>query len=306
MSTPTILCVGTVTLDLLLVTDTVPAEDTRVEASDVSLAGGGNSANSAVAIARLGLPVEFCGTIGDDRAGELVLGELEAAGVGTSLVVRQPGGITAQSAVIVSSVTGARTIITHPAPPPPPIPRGFSITHLDKAGWRGVPTGGLTGTRVSVDDGNRIPDLDVSLLEWYVPTAIVLRERFGTTDPVEGARRARAAGARTVVATDGANGSFGLDDSGLHFAPALPITPYSTLGAGDVFHGALLAGIALGRPLVDAMAFANVTAALSCRALDGRTGIPGIEEVDSTLGALERGILSDEEIVARFAASGSA
>ena len=300
MSTPTILCVGTVTLDLLLVTDRIPDEVRRVEASAVSLAGGGNAANSAVAIARLGLPVEFCGAIGDDRAGELVLDELAAEGVGTSLVERRKGGVTAQSAVVVSSITGARTIITHPAPPPPPIPRGFDITHLDKAGWRGMPAGGLTGTRVSVDDGNAIPDLDVSLLEWYVPTAIVLRERFGTHDAVEAARRARAAGAQTVVATAGAAGSFGLDAAGLSFAPALPITPFSTLGAGDVFHGALLAAIALGHPLAEALRFANVTAALSCRALDGRSGIPRLDEVEATLDQLDQTVLSEADIVARF------
>jgi sulfofructose kinase len=293
-------CIGTVSLDMILSTEYLPEEDGRVEANEVSLTGGGNAANAAVAIARLGLPVEFCGTVGDDRAGALVIDDLVAEGVGTSFIEVRRGGITAQSAVIVSAGTGARTIITHPAPPPPSVPRGFDIAHLDKAGWRGVPTDGIPGTRLSVDDGNVIPDLDVSLLEWYVPTAIVLCGRYGGDDAVGAARRARSAGAKTVVATAGSAGSFGLDQRGLFFAPALPIVPRSTLGAGDVFHGALIAAFALGSALPEAIRFANVTAALSCRGLDGRSGIPRRDEVEQVLAGLEAPSLENQQIVEHF------
>lgn len=302
---PTIVCVGTVALDMIVSTEHLPAEDERVEATGVALAGGGNAANAAVAIARLGLPVEFCGTVGDDRAGELVIDELRAEGVGTELVERRRGGTTAQSAVVVTASTGARTIITHPAPPPPTIPRGFSITHLDKAGWRGMPAAGIPDTRVSIDDGNLIAGLDLALLEWYVPTALVLRQRYATHDAVEAARRARGDGARVVVATEGASGSFGLDDAGLHFAAALPISPVSTLGAGDVFHGAFIAAMALELPLTDALRFANVTAALSCRALDGRSAIPSRSEVEQVLTGIDTVDLDDDAVSARFRAVGS-
>jgi sugar/nucleoside kinase (ribokinase family) len=46
-----------------------------------------------------------------------------------------------------------------------------------------------------------------------------------------------------------------------------------------VFHGALLAALVWERPLNEALAFANECAALSCRALDGRSAIPRLEEV---------------------------
>jgi sugar/nucleoside kinase (ribokinase family) len=54
----------------------------------------------------------------------------------------------------------------------------------------------------------------------------------------------------------------------------------STLGAGDVFHGALLAALLDGQPIDDALRFANAAAGLSCRALDGRSGIPSRREVE--------------------------
>ena len=299
--TPSILCVGTVSLDLILVAPRMPDADERIEASDVALSGGGNAANAAVAIARLGLPVQFCGTVGGDRAGDWVIAELAAAGVGVDLVRRHKNATTAQSAVIVSSDSGERAIVTYPPPPPPPVPAGFDIVHLDKAGWVSMPPRGIPGSRVSVDDGNLIPDLNLSLLAWYVPTAAVIRERYSTPDAVRAARLAQAEGAECVIATEGPSGSFGLGQAGtLVYAPPLPVKPRSTLGAGDVFHGALLAALALGQDLEDALRFANVTAALACRGLDGRSAIPIRGEVESQLQHLTPSSLSEEGISQLF------
>ena len=62
-------------------------------------------------------------------------------------------------------------------------------------------------------------------------------------------------------------------------------TILSTLGAGDVFHGALVAAVVQGLPLDQQLAFANVTAALSCRGLDGRSRIPSLAEVEAAMPA---------------------
>jgi sulfofructose kinase len=48
----------------------------------------------------------------------------------------------------------------------------------------------------------------------------------------------------------------------------------STLGAGDAFHGGLLAALLEHRPVEDALARANAVAAASTRALDGRSALP--------------------------------
>jgi sugar/nucleoside kinase (ribokinase family) len=58
----------------------------------------------------------------------------------------------------------------------------------------------------------------------------------------------------------------------------------STLGAGDVFHGALLAYLCEGAALAHALRAANTAASLSCRALDGRSAIPTRVELEAALG----------------------
>jgi sugar/nucleoside kinase (ribokinase family) len=65
--------------------------------------------------------------------------------------------------------------------------------------------------------------------------------------------------------------------------PAHPVDVVSTLGAGDVFHGALLASLVRGLELRDALVHANACAALSCRALDGRSAIPTWDELERSI-----------------------
>ena len=75
--------------------------------------------------------------------------------------------------------------------------------------------------------------------------------------------------------------------------PSFGVDVVSTMGAGDVFHGALLAGLAEGRDLRAAVVFANAVAAMSCRALDGRAAIPSRQEADAFVQAKGRDPVKD-------------
>jgi sulfofructose kinase len=68
----------------------------------------------------------------------------------------------------------------------------------------------------------------------------------------------------------------------------LPVSAVSTLGAGDVFHGALLAAIVRGLPWPERLAYAAAAAGLSCRALDGRSAIPAHAETLAAASAAAR------------------
>jgi len=73
--------------------------------------GGGSSANTIFALARLGLNCGFVGACGEDEFGDLVLSELAHAGVDLSLVVR---GGTTSLAIIVLDPERDRFIIVSP------------------------------------------------------------------------------------------------------------------------------------------------------------------------------------------------
>jgi sulfofructose kinase len=131
-----------------------------------------------------------------------------------------------------------------------------------------------------VDEGSPIEDLDLGRVQVYAPALAMLARRYPGAAPEIAMRAARDAGAAEVVTTLGADGVRTLDETGEARIPAYATDVVSTLGAGDVFHGALIAALVDGRPLREAAAWASVVAALSCAGLDGRSAIPTRESAD--------------------------
>jgi sulfofructose kinase len=267
----TVACVGLATRDTILAVPEHPPADGRVVASDLVVAGGGPAATAAVTLARLGVDVAFFGVVGDDEAGTFVRDGLAAEGVDVTGLAVAPGARTPQSVILVDP-DGSRSIVHRPGDAEiPPVEPDAEWVHVDHAGY------GRARGRLSVDGGNPIPGLDLRGVALYAPTEERLGEDFGD------ARAALDAGAETVVVTRGAGGSVGYTLGGAVEAAGVPCEPVSTLGAGDVFHGALLAFIAGGASLADALRAANTAASLSCRALDGRSAIPTLDELKGFL-----------------------
>jgi len=157
---------------------------------------------------------------------------------------------------------------------------------------------------VSLDAGNApIEGLDLAVVDLFAPTRASLVARYGTEDADLAASRALAEGVHAVVATDGPRGCEAWwDEEGAGYArgsrpgvagharsPAYGGVGrvVSTLGAGDVFHGALLAGLLAGGGWPAALRRANVVAGLSCRARTARDGVPDQEEVDAALARID-------------------
>jgi sulfofructose kinase len=282
-SAPYVVCVGAATLDTILAVPRHPGPDDRVVASELVRAGGGPAATAAVTLARLGVPVHLVAAVGDDDAGAAIREGLERAGVDVSEVAVVAGGRSAESAILIEADGGERTIVAFLGTLPPlelsprerALCRGAAWTHVDHIGYPAVRG---SEVKLSVDAGNPVAGLDLRTVSLYGPTEPALREAVGD------ARWALAAGAELVVVTCGADGSVGYTRDGeVMKALALEVDVVSTLGAGDVFHGALLARLVHDVPLADALAAANACAALSCRALDGRSAIPTADELESAL-----------------------
>ncbi|MBM4043150.1 MAG: sugar kinase [Planctomycetes bacterium] len=65
--------------------------------------------------------------------------------------------------------------------------------------------------------------------------------------------------------------------------PAFKVEVVDTTGCGDVFHGAFTFGLGEGWDVARNARFASAVAALKCRALGGRTGIPTRAETEAFL-----------------------
>lgn len=296
-----VVCVGSVTADLIAVVDHMPAADERVESPAFVEAGGGPAATAAVALARLGARVAFCGVVGPGAAGARSRELLDAEGVDTRWLRVRPGGRTAQSMIIVSRSAGSRSIVTVPclAPEPADVPVTASPwIHTDQTGYAAV-RAALAGcppdgrARLSVDAGNPIPGITMRGVDLYVPTVSRLVADFPRASVSESLEAALQAGARAVVATDGGRGAYVRSLGTWELVPSFDLEVVSTMGAGDVFHGALLAGFVDRLEQRDAVVFANAVAALSCRAIDGRSAIPSRPEAAAFVQASGRSPVQD-------------
>jgi sugar/nucleoside kinase (ribokinase family) len=96
-------------------------------------------------------------------------------------------------------------------------------------------------------------------------------------------RALTALGPRFAAITAGEQGCYYTDGDEARHCPAFSLDVVDTTGAGDVFHGAFAFALANQWPAAKSVEFASAAAALSCRALGGRRGIPTLEE---TLGFL--------------------
>ncbi len=279
-----VLCVGVATLDRLVVVDALPGDDERVLVDPFVVAGGGPAATAAVALARLGARVALSTVVGSDEAGRQVLAGLEAEGVDLRWAEVRDDVRTTESIVFVNRRRQTRTIVTTPsrAPAPGSVPVAVAPwVHVDQTGYSAVRAAMSSSPAVpslSVDAGNGIDDLDLAGIALYAPTLGRLQARHPTGDIAASLSAARTAGAATVVATAGSDGAYVLDGDELVHVPAVATDVVSTLGAGDVFHGALLAAVVAGAGHVQAVRIAAAAAAASCRALDGRSAIPRVAD----------------------------
>lgn len=291
MTVPVIACVGLATIDTIALVPHYPASNERVEAREIVVAGGGPAATAAVTIAKLGMRAAFIGRVGADSAGDRILAELKDHGIDVSGVAIDQQQPSAASTIVVDEQTADRAICTRPQPRLTIDPGSAAAdvlgqadwVHVDHLGWPAISNwlGEAASPLLSVDAGNPLEEPDLGKFDLYVPTLSALADRYRPAPARTLIASALAEGARAVVATDGSRGSWGMSPGqSLHHVPALQVNAVSTLGAGDVYHGALVAGIASTLPLNEAMRLASAIAALSCRALDGRSAIPTAEEFE--------------------------
>ncbi|MFH1132575.1 MAG: PfkB family carbohydrate kinase, partial [Pseudomonadota bacterium] len=87
----------------------------------------------------------------------------------------------------------------------------------------------------------------------------------------------------TVVVTMGKEGCMGLDNGKIARQSAFSVKAVDTNGAGSVFWGGFCFGLLNKWPFEKCLKVASIAAALSCRELGARAGIPSLAEVESRI-----------------------
>ncbi len=284
---------GVNALDLIAVIDGFPAPDSKVPIRDFDVQGGGMTATAMVACARLGLKSRYIGKIGTDLWSRLSLRLIAKEGVDVRGVIRAKGSPGHVSLVLADRGTGQRALFfRRPAAydiRPDELDRGVitsgRLLHVDGvdagAAVQAIAWAREAGMRVTMDGERIVPGIEKV---WPRVDLLVCNPRFlasvaGTTAPEDGLRFLAARGPSRVAVTLAEHGVLALTEGRIIRVPGLPIVAVDTNGAGDVFHGACAIGELRNWPFEWTLAFANAVAAMKCRALGGRAGIPALGEV---------------------------
>lgn len=312
---PQIVGLGMATLDVLLRLREMPTWEHGTRLSDFGFDGGGPCGTAMVAAAKLGARVGFIGTAGNDVPAELKLRSFVEAGVDLSRMVHRDAPEDQIIIVHVHEETGERLFsgVSRPTDmkiQPEELDRdyisGAEVLHLDgyhldaamqAAAWMqaaGKPVvmdGSKTNRPVSPDRRALVARVDV-----LISGSGFVENLTGEPDLWDALEATLAVGPSVAVQTEGDRGSFAVARSArfgevrLH-TPAFPCRPIDTTGAGDVFHGAFIAGMLHDWSLADILTFATAVSAIKCTRLGGRAGIPDFDEVMGFLAERGRGRL---------------
>jgi sulfofructose kinase len=298
MSRKQLIVVGHAALDFVYRIDSFPPQPLKMRAREHITSGGGMAANAACAAARLGARVALWSRIGSDPASRLILDELQNFGVDTRHVKVHAGARCATAAVIVDA-SGERFIVSEDDHAMPMSAAWLPLHEIADAGAVLSDLSWIEGTRAAFETArtHAVPtlvDLDLGsgrLLEsvahvtdYVIASAPALEKFIPGTTIEERLRTLQAQGARHAGVTRGAAGYTWVDAAGhIHNQPAFPVSVHDTTGAGDTFHGAYAAALIDGLEDTTCARFAAAAAALNCRGLGARTGLPTRAEVEKLL-----------------------
>jgi sulfofructose kinase len=296
---------GPNSVDYLAVVAEHPASNSKQRLQRFARLPGGEVATAMAACARLGWRARYIGAFGDDDLGEFSRQSLVNEGVDVSSARTIPGATNQFAVIIVDARSGNRTVLwdRHPAltPDPADLPKdaitsgrllivdchetAASTQAARYARAAGIPTI-IDVERVRPGIPELLQNIDVIIAAQDFPAALTGHEDMGRALAAIG----RDSGAHLVCVTLGAEGSLAWCSGREIRTPPFPVDCVDSTGAGDVFRGAFAAAC-LRSPDDDVehvLNYANAAAALNCRALGARGGLPTAKEVDQLLAALSR------------------
>jgi len=271
----------------------------KIPVKNLEFTIGGNAANNAVGVKRLGVASSIVLTLGDDSVGGMVVEKLRNEGVDLTYAVQQPGSSSNYSTII--NYSGERTIFVYHAP------RSYEFpVQLPRVPWVYLTSMGESFKPFYnhfIEWLIKNPDVKLAFNpgSWQIRGGIeaigkiislthlifVNREEaekltnFGESGGREKELLVALSnlGPKICVITDGANGAFAYNRQVFLRSAVLPVDSYERTGAGDAFGSGCLSALIKGKNLDEALLWGTVNSA----SVIGYTGA-------------QKGLLKEEEI----------
>ena len=298
-----IVVVGSINMDLVATAQHIPAAGETILGTGFQMHPGGKGANQAVAIGRLGYPVQMIGQVGQDDIGKQLRASLNSSGVDTAAV----GTDSAASgvALITVSASGENSIVVAPGANNQVLP-GYLDQHaalIRKAGMvlaqLEIPLETIlhlaqlcAGANVPLvldpAPARELPASLFSQITWFTPNeteaAFYLGKKTPDQDSEAAAHELLAKGIKGVILKLGSKGSYFAMGTGneAKIKPFL-VNAVDSTGAGDAFNGAFAAAVMMGQSRLEAAMFASAASAISVTRPGAQASMATLDEVNQML-----------------------
>lgn len=299
--------IGLIDHDRVIHLDRLPGPGGSAVVSRITESPGGTTANTAVALARLGERVTLRGLVGSDPEGQALIEGLAREDIATGAITIAEGP-TDMSWILLDTGSGERTILWE---------KGAAIRKGDRLDIHALFDHDVVVLDMADEPLRRfLTDLpahtrpDVRLLGpiTYIvdnaePDAAEVAFRFDTItgtrsqyyelldvgsegELIEVAQhRMTGSQLQCAVVTLGADGCLWITGNDHGYVEGFRVEARDTIGAGDAFAAGIAWGVARRLPWQETCRFANAVGALSTRAIGAQTALPTLPEVEALLAA---------------------
>ncbi|USX17320.1 sugar kinase [Oxalobacteraceae bacterium OTU3CAMAD1] len=275
---------------------------------------GGDTSNAVIAASRQGARTAYLTRVGEDAFGGMLLDLWRAEGVDVSAVARDADAPTGLYFVTHGPDGHAFSYLRAGSAASRMQPRTMDLGLIESARWlhvsgisqaisasacdtvfAAIDIARRAGVKVSFDPNLRLSlwplararavmGATIGMTDLFMPSLDEAVALAGTDDVETMFAWCRAQGARSVVLKTGPQGAwYAGEGEAPRLAEGYPVQAVDATGAGDCFDGSLLARLAAGDALGDAVRYANVSAALSTQGHGAVAPIPSAAQVRAAL-----------------------
>lgn len=256
----------------------------KIPVKSLDFSVGGNAANNAVGVTRLGIKTALVLTLGDDIIGKEIVEGLQKEELDLTYVIQQPATTSNYSTAITYS--GERTIFVYHAPRSYEFPVQLPVTnwaYLTSMGESFRPfylhlTEWLkknSTVKLAFNPGSYQMKAPIEHIKDILSLTHVIfvnreeAEKLTAFEHTEGLPEKdkdllialSKLGPKVSIITDGGKGSFVYDGQRFVKAGILPVDAYERTGAGDAFGSGCLAAIIKGKSLEEALLWGTINSA---------------------------------------------
>lgn len=297
-----ILCIGSAAYDVTVPVVGYPIENSKNRVSERVECGGGPASNAAYLMGKWGLKVYFAGVVGKDEHGLLIKKEFESVGVKTNYLKLVRNNKTPISFIIANTDNGTRTVLAY---------READLK-LEKLSLNFNPDFILIDGQeydvskavlskyknaISVIDAGRPTESVIELAK--MTNYVVSSKEFAETvtgitvdyDEYQTLKdmylKMKEIFNTNIVITLEAKGCLYEIDGKIKIMPSIDVKAVDSTGAGDIFHGAFVYGLAKQFPLEKTLKIANYAGAMSVTRLGSRHSAFSRSEMKEILNEFE-------------------